>query len=1484
MPYLNRNRNRRRADLPAATAPDLGGGGGRNRRSSSSKMTPRRRLAALTLRCTALALLAAAVAVASIVASGMPGNGGGSDDGGGGGMASWLPGGGLLPGIGGNADGDGDGAAGSWLAGLLPGNGNGGNGLPGIGGNADGAGGGSDGGNWLAGWLAGGNGTPGGFGGGGGGVGVAHAQTGGDYDDDNDGLIEVRNLAQLDAIRYDLNGDGMRGSVSASDWARYTAAFPNAVSGMGCPATCTGYELRNSLDFDTNGNGQADSGDAYWNGGQGWASIGGFTFADFAPLNTTGTYTATFDGNKDDGYSISNLYINRAFADVSAATTFPYSAISLFTRVAGNNGVLRDVRIVNPNITVRRSGTSARPHAIGVGALSGFLGTGATVTGIAVEGGEVNYTQGTGQSSEGLVGCMTGRATSFGSGTTITISASYATCAVNYTSPLVDSPPLAVSPPDRDSNNGTVGGLLGAAVGSSSGVVNINTSYATGDITCSDLGKKTCGGLVGEAGGGTMRSNYATGNVVNQAYYAPTGATACNSAAFQYASHTGALFGKISVGSIVDSYATGRVTSRFGDVFCPFTALGGLVGNASAGDARDPGVITNSYWDSDTTGLGFIGAGRPTGTTSAVRAASGGRSTAGARTTTALKTPTGYAAPSSGNPYANWNWDVDGVSGNDNPWHFGTSSEYPVLQYRDITVGQQRLTAEAGDRQEAFSGQPVTLSGSGGLVPGFGVLDTGESLTYAWTQTGDPPPAQQVTLSGASTARATFTAPTGLTEDTTLEFTLTVGRSSTAATYTVTDTVAVRVQAVLPNQLLSLGLTDAEGDAVGLAPAFVSSTYTYDASVANQIGSVTLTPVALDNTAVTVNGAAAASGSGVEVPLKYRGNEIVIVVTPPGLEADDGADGNGDSNGDDAEEVTPCDEENVGGKVCTYTVTVRRAVPPRLAFSARSLTIDEGGAGTYTVELDTRILTGAVTIAITTDNPAVTVSPTEVTLKPLDMAPRTIRVTAAADDDRDDESVVITHTANGAHYYDVVATVGVLVNDTTAPPPDPAVTASVATLELREGGSGRYTVALAAAPAGAVSVAIASDNGDVTAMPAALAFTADNWDTGQWVTVSAAADNDAAPDTATLTHTASGGGYDAAAAARVRVSVTDDDRAGLAIAPDEVAITENGSGAFRVTLGTQPTANVTVAIASDNADVSVRPAGLVFTAGNWDTGQAVTVSARVDQGGGDELATVRLTASGGGYDGLRGNVLVSVDDRLAPVITTTRPGAPAGVSVYGPAGSGARATVAAAGINTPTMATGAGFGIGPAVGVAVTRGPAGGLEVCLPVADDLRMQADAATTDAAAVLTLLRSIGGGAWAELAGARDLGDRVCAGGVTGAASYAAGYALKPGTVLDLAASAPADAPGTIELTWTPPAAGTAQVAVVVNAADDTDYCLETLAGLGASRYACADRTAGQTYVALLIVLLPDGGYTLANIVRFELPAGSAPPPVAPPAPSQ
>ena len=120
------------------------------------------------------------------------------------------------------------------------------------------------------------------------GTGVPAPITGEDYDADDDALIEVSNLAQLNAIRYDLNGDGVAVGQGRD---AYTRAFPGAVAGMGCPtAICTGYELIADLDFDTNGNGKADAGDAHWNGGRGWAPITAFT--------------ATFDGGE---LTISNM-------------------------------------------------------------------------------------------------------------------------------------------------------------------------------------------------------------------------------------------------------------------------------------------------------------------------------------------------------------------------------------------------------------------------------------------------------------------------------------------------------------------------------------------------------------------------------------------------------------------------------------------------------------------------------------------------------------------------------------------------------------------------------------------------------------------------------------------------------------------------------------------------------------------------------------------------------------------------------------------------------------------------------------------------------------------------------------------------------------------------------------------------------------------------------------------------------------------------
>ena len=93
-------------------------------------------------------------------------------------------------------------------------------------------------------------------------------------------------------------------------------------------------------------------------------------------------------------------------------------------------------------------------------------------------------------------------------------------------------------------------------------------------------------------------------------------------------------------------------------------------------------------------------------------------------------------------------------------------------------------TANAGPDQEGVAeGTTVTLSGTGADP------DTGETLSYAWTQTAGT----TVTLSAASAASTTFTAPTGLTEDVTLDLTLRVTDS-----YQLYDEDEVEVTVVAP--------------------------------------------------------------------------------------------------------------------------------------------------------------------------------------------------------------------------------------------------------------------------------------------------------------------------------------------------------------------------------------------------------------------------------------------------------------------------------------------------------------------------------------------------------------------------------------------------------------------------------------------------------------------------------------------------------------
>ena len=261
----------------------------------------------------------------------------------------------------------------------------------------------------------------------------------GEYDADDDGLIEVRSLAQLHAIRWDLDGDG------TSTHPRFALAFNDALTGMGCPTTgCVGYELIADLDFDTNGNGAVDVADAYWNDGAGWVPIG------------TGHpgFTATFEGN---GHTIANLRIARASTN----------DVGLFGRI-GTGSVIRNVGLRAVDVAGRED-TGSLVGENYRGRIQASYATGAVAARGSNSGGLVGRNSGTIETSYARVAVagvrFTGGLVGENAGT---IQASYATGAVRGTD--------------------DVGGLAGRIGGS------VTASYSTGTVT----GNSRVGGLVGD--------------------------------------------------------------------------------------------------------------------------------------------------------------------------------------------------------------------------------------------------------------------------------------------------------------------------------------------------------------------------------------------------------------------------------------------------------------------------------------------------------------------------------------------------------------------------------------------------------------------------------------------------------------------------------------------------------------------------------------------------------------------------------------------------------------------------------------------------------------------------------------------------------------------------------------------------------------------------------------------------------------------------
>ena len=326
------------------------------------------------------------------------------------------------------------------------------------------------------------------------------------------------------------------------------------------------------------------------------------------------------------------------------------------------------------------------------------------------------------------------------------------------------------------------------------------------------------------------------------------------------------------------------------------------------------------------------------------------------------------------------------------------------------------------------------------------------------------------------------------------------------------------------------------------------------------------------------------------------------------------------------------DAVNIAGVAVTVTDDETAGV----TVSKSTLTVDEGGSGSYTVVLNLQP-TSDVVINVTKSGSSDVTPDTDTgtsgnqttltfTRANWDTA-QTVTVAAAQDADAVDGVAAIAHAvvaAQSANEYDAVSIAGVAVTVTDN---DAGVTVSPATLRIPEGGSATYTVVLDAQPASDVVITVSSDNSDVTVSPATLTFTPSNWSTAKTVTVAAAQDADAVNDTAAIAHAVdaarSANEYDAVSIAGVAVTVTDDDTAGVTVSVISVTAPEGDSGAYTVVLDVQPSSDVVISVTkSGSPDVTVSPATLTFTPSNWDTAQTVTVRAAQDADAVDDAASI----------------------------------------------------------------------------------------------------------------------------------------------------------------------------------------------------------------------------------------------------------------------
>jgi hypothetical protein len=355
----------------------------------------------------------------------------------------------------------------------------------------------------------------------------------------------------------------------------------------------------------------------------------------------------------------------------------------------------------------------------------------------------------------------------------------------------------------------------------------------------------------------------------------------------------------------------------------------------------------------------------------------------------------------------------------------------------------------------------------------------------------------------------------------------------------------------------------------------------------------------------------------------------------------------------------------------TVTVTVGDDDTAGIAIAPTRLTLSEPvGSADFVITLDSQP-SAPVTIPLRASNGQCSPSPEVVTLDAGNWRTGAPVIVFAVDDavaDGDQPCLVQAGTASsrGAEYdglspEESAAAVTVTVGDDDTA--GIAIAPSRLTLSEPEG-SGAISITLTSQPAAPVTIPLRTSNTQCSVSSEAVTLDAGNWRTGALVTVRAVDDvlDDGAQPCLVQTGAASspGADYDGLSpgdAASVNVTVADNDASGIVLTQTSLTLNEpDGSGAFTITLNSQPAAPVTIRLDATNDQCSVSPDAVILDSDNWRRGAGVRVLAVDDQiDDGDQPCLVQTgaaTSAAADYDALSpDDVLVTiVDDDTAGIL------------------------------------------------------------------------------------------------------------------------------------------------------------------------------------------------------------------------------------------